>query len=192
MDHLKNIIVLILIGENVKTVKFQFFYRGLEVAVLKRTSWFCNIESYVIVSWIESVAKFKCEKSSLFFVIRFLANFSTQSLSLESGNEDEIKRSKCVNILSVVMFTNKFNSWIQCLIYLQGENPEETRLQAFRAISKTSLIDAFILTSYDEHREELKDLSESPLMFFSGLNVRAGEAAVIKKSKFSHTRKKEK
>lgn len=72
------------------------------------------------------------------------------------------------------------------MIYLKGENPKETRLQAFRDQTKSALIDAFILTSYDDHREEMKDLSESPLMFFSGLNVSAGEAAVIKYSKFPY------
>jgi hypothetical protein len=51
-------------------------------------------------------------------------------------------------------------------------------MQLLRDNLKASLVDAYIVTSFDEHRDELKDFSESPLMFISGLTFRSGEAAV--------------
>lgn len=54
----------------------------------------------------------------------------------------------------------------------------ETRLQSLRDQLVSNEIHAFVVTSHDEHREELKDYSESFLMFISGLTFRSGKAVV--------------
>lgn len=56
----------------------------------------------------------------------------------------------------------------------------DSRLQLLRDQFQKAGVDAYLVTSYDEHREELKDWSESPLMFITGFSFRSGEAAVAK------------
>jgi hypothetical protein len=69
------------------------------------------------------------------------------------------------------------------MIYLKVSSlDEETiddRLVGLRNRMQSESIDAYVVTSFNDHQSELKDVSESPLKFISGFSA-SGEAAVKK------------
>jgi hypothetical protein len=100
-----------------------------------------------------------------------------------SEYEDEFDRAKCGDGFQVdsLWDRGRLIGNFHRLSFSQkpsGNDSVEARLQLLRENLKAALVDGYIVTSYDEHRDELKDFSESPLMFISGLTFRSGEAVV--------------